>query len=167
MTAVTICKQESLDSFNRFNPNEIIPGGRLVVNNYRFDATANAYLTIGQGVLLRSERSEDLINQARRLRKRHFWRFWRLRAPNKRVIEASISVINYCPSELFLDGYSIDNYGNGTIVMMRRSTNYMTTINIGESTLSYAKLRISDHKVIASGKCAIEKELVSVLFKKL
>lgn len=159
--------QDTIETFNKFNPNAIIPGGRFVAPNYRFNKVASAYQSVGQGIIISSVTADALINQARSLRRRHFWRIWGLRAPDKRVIDTTISVIRYCPSGFLLDGYSVENYGNGTVVMIKRSPNFMTTINIGRSALSYAKLSIKDHKIVASGKCGIEENSVAELFKAL
>ncbi len=122
---------------------------------------------MGQGQIVSTGRSAELISQARKLRHRHFWCFWGLRAPDKHVIDSAISVIHYCPSEFLLDGYHVENYGNGTVVMTKRSPNYMISINIGRSALSYAKLNIKDHKVVSSGKCEIESNSVAKLFQSL
>lgn len=165
MTTAVAYGQKAIESFNGFNPNIIKPEGRVVATNYRFDAAAAVYLAMGQGRVIKSVKAEELIAQARSLRRRHFWRFWGLRAPDKRVIEAAVEVIQCCPSEFLLEGYKVENYGNGTLVMTKRSPHYMITINIGKTALSYAKLNVTDHKVVTSGKCEIAGDSVAELFK--
>ena len=59
------------------------------------------------------------------------------------------------------------NYGNGTVAMLRRSDNYSTTINIGNQSLTFAKLRISDHEIVNSGCCRIERNAIEQLFETL
>lgn len=167
MTTAALFKHNTIEEFNRFVPSVIMPEGRPVITNYEFDASPVDYSAMGQGVFVRSANSDALIAQAKNLCKRHIWRFWGLRAPVRSVIDAAVSVIRFCPSELLLDGYRIENYGNGTVVLSKRSPSYMITINIGKSTLSYAKLRIPDHMVVFSGKCDITKDEVTKLFESL
>ena len=167
MTTAVLYRKESMGSFDSFTSALELSEGRPVATNYRFDGEASTYQSMGQGLVIRGVNAEALISQARGLRRRHFWRLWGLRAPDRKVIEATVSVIRSCPSEFLLDGYHIENYGNGTVVMTKRSPNFMTTINIGRSALSYAKLNIKDHKVVTSGKSEIESSSVAELFKTL
>lgn len=167
MTTAVLYRKEPTGSFDSFTSALVLSEGRPVATNYRFDGVASTYQSIGQGLVIRSVNADTLVSQARGLRRRHFWRLWGLRAPDKQVIEATVSVIRFCPSEFLLDGYHIENYGNGTVVMTKRSPNFMITINIGRSALSYAKLNIKDHKVVISGKKEIESSSVAELFNTL
>lgn len=165
MTTAAIYRQDTTDFFFLCNSKFYVPGGRFVEANYKVNAPST-YAAIGQGACVCSNRA-DLITQARALRHKHLWRFWGLRAPARSVIDSAISVINYCPSEFLLDGYSIDNYGNGTVVMMKRSSKHMITINIGNEALSYAKLCTATHKIVASGKIDINQNAVAELLMNL
>ena len=167
MTAAVVYRPNSIESFNGYDFAANITEGRPVVAKYKFNSSASGYSGVRQGVFVNSLRAKTLIAQAKGLRHRHIWRLWGLRAPAKSVVDSTVSIIMFCPSDLLLDGYSIENYGNGTIVMMKRSANFMTTINIGKGALSYAKLSTADHKVVSSGKCIIEKNAVADLLKVL
>lgn len=164
MTSAVVYKKDAAESFNSFNPVFNLSGGRPIKINYRFDSKGDVFKTMEQGLVVGHVKADSLISQAQRLRHRYFWRLWGLRAPDRRVIESTINVIRYCPSEFLLDGYCVDNYGNGTVVMTKRSPNYMVTINIGKSALSFAKLSIKDHKVVYSGHREIESESIAELF---
>ena len=165
-TAAVISKGEAREAFARFNPKIIMPTPRPVKSDFIFDAKALTYHDSCQSsIIISRANSQALIEQARNLRRYHFWRIWGLRAPKKRVIEAVVKVIDYCPTELLLYGYSVENYGNGTVVLMKRSENYMTTISVGSTSLSYAKLNMRNHKVVDSGTCSIEMNAVRRLFE--
>ena len=147
---------------------ELKPIPRPVNTRFKFtDRVSDFPVVNSTDISLNLTRKESLVSQIRALRRERFWFLWGLKAPQKCVVDAAIRVINYCPSELLLDGYSAENYGNGTIAFMKRTANCMITINVGKSSLSYAKLRITDHKVIDFGRCEIEGKSVAKLFQRL
>lgn len=170
MYTSVLFKPGSLESFDTIGADRFLGSAPRAVNHFTFEKSkpAKPFVSVGVGnVVIDISRTEKLIKEAKALRKSHFWFIWKMASPSKEVIRAAESVIRYCPSELFLNGYQVVNYGNGTVAMIRNNENYLTTINIGAKSLSYAKLRIKDHLLVDSGSCTIEKTAVERLFEVL
>lgn len=169
MVTTTIYKPDTIDRFGTIDSISFHLKPRVVNNNFSIEKkTVLPFLTINNlGVIVNTKKSAELITQAMSLRKKHLWCRWKMYAPSRKSIKSTISVINYCPSDLFLEGFQVVNYGNGTVAMLRRSDNYSTTINIGNQSLTFAKLRISDHEIVNSGCCRIERNAIEQLFETL
>lgn len=173
-TAVAVYKEETLEKFKSIDPLVICVEPHLeprkVNNKYRFEKETPAipFLSIrDMGVIIDASKADELVLQAKALRKKHFWFVWKMYAPSRQVIDSTVSVIRHCPADFFLEGYKVANYGNGTVALMRRSNNYSVTINIGKQAVSYAKLRLADQQIVNSGSCKIEKNAIENLFETL
>lgn len=174
MVTALVYKAESIESFKSINSRAIcvepVTEPREVTIKYRFETVtpAKPFLAINKPVVIIDTKiAEELVSQAKALRKNHFWFVWKMYSPSRQVVDSTVTVIRYCPSDLFLDGFKVANYGNGTVILMRRSENYSTTINIGGRAVSYAKLRLSDQKIVCSGTCPIERGAIEHLFETL
>ena len=170
MVEAAVYKKDTIEEFGSIDSVVIRVEPRQVSYSYKFakEAVAKPFLSIRDtGVIVDTRKAEKLIAQTKKLRKKHLWFLWKMYAPSRAVINSAISVIQYCPSDLFLEGYYVSNYGNGTVALMRRSVNYSITINIGVKSLTYAKLSIADHKLVNAGECPIEKNAVEKLFETL
>ncbi len=173
-TAIAVYKEETLERFKSIDPSVVCVGlrqePRRVSSRYRFEKVTSAgFLDAisSIGVVIDPSKADELVAQAKALRKKHFWFVWKMYAPSREVINSTVSVIRFCPADMFLEGYYVANYGNGTVALMRRSKNYSISINIGKHAVSYAKLRLSDYKIVNSGRCEIEKKAIENLFETL
>ncbi len=156
----------TIDDFNKFDTSQFTFGGRPVTSPFQLGQSETSLYSIRSEEFLDYTKSERLKNDARKLHRSHIWP-WAYYVPKRSVIKATMKVLDFCPSDILLEGFSIANYGNGTIAMIRQTPNYMTTINIGSRALSFAKLRIIDRSVVASGTIMIEKQAVMGLFELL
>lgn len=172
MEATLTYKPESIESFKSID-NLLLSccyGPRDISNIFRLEKVSSAkpFLAVNTlGVIVDTNKADELISQARNLRKTPFWFLWKMYAPSRKVVDATVSVIRLCPSDLFLEGFRVANYGNGTVVLMRKSRSFYTTINVGSKAVSYAKLRLSDQQIVASGRCSINKDAIRHLFETL
>ena len=173
-TTVAVYKEETLEKFKSIDPLVICVEPQLeprkVNSKYRFETVNPAIPFLAyrdMGIIIDTSKADELVLQARALRKRHFWFVWKMYAPSRQVIDSAVTVIRYCPADIFLEGYKVANYGNGTVALMRRSKNYSITINIGKQAVSYAKLRLADQQIVNSGSCKIEKNAIEYLFETL
>lgn len=156
----------TIEDFNKLDSSQFAFGGRPVTSPFLLGQRETSLYSFRSEEYLDYTKSKQLKDDARKLRRLHFWP-WAYYAPKRSVIKATMKVLDFCPSDILLEGFSIANYGNGTIAMIRQTSNYMTTINIGSRALSYAKLRVIDRSVVASGTIMIEKQAVMGLFELL
>ena len=169
MVAITGIKADTIEKFLSIDSLVIHVNPSHVNSNYRLESNgAKQFISLDRiEDIIDTRKPSELITQTRALRKKHFWFLWGMYAPSRQVIKSTITVIQYCPSNVFLEGFYVANYGNGTVVLMRRSETYYTTINVGSHSLTYVKLRLVDHRVVNSGSCQIEKNAIEHLFKTL
>lgn len=171
MVATAIYRKETINNFQAIdNLYVACLGPRVVKDKFRFEkkASAKPFLAVNNmGVIVDARKADELISQAKELRRRHIWFLWKMYAPSRKVIDSTVSVIRYCPSDLFLEGFRVANYGNGTVALMRKSKHFSATINVGSKAVSYAKLRLSDQQIVNSGSCPIERNAIEHLFETL
>lgn len=175
MVSTAVYKKETIEGFKSIemlaNCLGHVTQPRDVSSKYilKKETPAKYFLSVTSNfsVVIDNQKAEELILKLKSLRRKHFWFLWRMYAPSRRVINSAVKVIRFCPSDLFLEGYTVANYGNGTVALMRRSTNYSMTINIGTHAVSYAKLRLADHQIVNSGCCPIERDAIRQLFETL
>ena len=173
MSALSIYKQDTFESFRQFRPGVIsLQPRRVNSSNYVFtfgedsEFLSSFSAEINLRVLDISAASR-LKRQALKLRRIPFWKMHGLRYPYRSVVKAACQVIDFCSSEILLEGFSMINYGNGTVAMIKRTSQFMYTINIGDKAVSYVKLRIANHEIVDSGVLDISKSAIENLFESL